>query len=403
MANPPRIPDAPGLTWKPRKNGWEARWHARTDLIRRGYALKSEALWSGTEPNVSQRAWIADQCRRYQDDMLAWARGPNVPHMSVIYDGSLGSLIGCYKTDPDSTYHALRFRTRENYNALLRRIDRDRGLEQVAEIKARSVKRWHEEWSSDERTAMGHSLVGMLRTLFTFGSTILDSPDCRMAKMLLHDMRFKMAPARKEWLTADQAIAVRAQAHKEGLHSIALAQAFQFELMLRQKDVIGEWVPQSEPGTSDVLAGNEKWLRGLRWSEIDQNLILRHTTSKRGKDIEVDLHRAPMVMDELGLVGTLPTSGPIIVSEPAGIPWTNYEFRRQWRKVARAAGVPDTVYNMDSRAGGISEATAAGADLEHVRHAATHGDISMTQRYSRGSVEKVAKVMDLRAAHRNKK
>jgi site-specific recombinase XerD len=57
---------------------------------------------------------------------------------------------------------------------------------------------------------------------------------------------------------------------------------------------------------------------------------------------------------------------------------------------------------MDSRAGAISEATDAGADLEHVRHAATHSDISMTQRYSRNSVEKVANVQHKRASHRNK-
>jgi len=57
---------------------------------------------------------------------------------------------------------------------------------------------------------------------------------------------------------------------------------------------------------------------------------------------------------------------------------------------------------MDSRAGAISEATDAGADLEHVRHAATHSDIAMTQRYSRGSVEKVENVQRLRTKHRNK-
>jgi hypothetical protein len=33
--------------------------------------------------------------------------------------------------------------------------------------------------------------------------------------------------------------------------------------------------------------------------------------------------------------------------------------------------------------------------LEDVRHAATHSDIAMTQRYSRGSAEKVANVMQL--------
>ena len=53
-------------------------------------------------------------------------------------------------------------------------------------------------------------------------------------------------------------------------------------------------------------------------------------------------------------------------------------------------------------AGAISEATDAGAELEHVRHAATHSDISMTLRYSRGGNEKTAGVMRLRAEHRAK-
>jgi hypothetical protein len=58
---------------------------------------------------------------------------------------------------------------------------------------------------------------------------------------------------------------------------------------------------------------------------------------------------------------------------------------------------------MDTRAGAISEATDAGAELEHVRHAATHGDISMTQRYSRGGTEKIAQVQKARIEYRNKK
>lgn len=76
--------------------------------------------------------------------------------------------------------------------------------------------------------------------------------------------------------------------------------------------------------------------------------------------------------------------------------------RRKWRIVADRAGLPKSLRNQDSRAGGITEATDAGADLEHVRHAATHSNISMTQRYSRGSVEKTANVMQLRQKHRNK-
>ena len=146
--------------------------------------------------------------------------------------------------------------------------------------------------------------------------------------------------------------------------SIALAQAFQFELKFGQGEVIGEWVPQSEPGASDVMNDDEKWLRGIRWSEIDARLILRHTVLTRNgeKEIEVDLKRMPMVMEELSKLGKRPASGPVVICEWSGIPWTSHEFRRWWRKVADACGIPKTVYNMDSRERRTGADTAASDD-----------------------------------------
>jgi hypothetical protein len=342
-----------------------------------------------------------------QNEMLIWGRG-GVPEINK-FDGTIRSLIACYRTDPDSGYRKLRYRTRENYDSLCRRIEKDRGDDLVSEVRARHLLRWHEEWISEGHTAMAHSLVGMLRTLCTFGATMLESEACRALKTTLGDLKFPMAKPRTERLTAEHAIAIRAKAHEMGVPSLALAQAFQFECTLRQKDVVGEWVPSNEPGLSDVTYAGQKWLRGLRWSEIDDNLILRHTTSKRLKDIEVDLWNAPMVLEELerqfGLGwdrSKLPRSGPIIVYEQTGRCYVTYQFRWLWRRVANLAGIPKAVRNMDSRAGAISEATDAGAALEDVRHAATHGDIKMTQRYSRGAAEKTAKVMQLRTAHRNK-
>jgi hypothetical protein len=273
------------------------------------------------------------------------------------------------------------------------------GDEQVRNIKARTILRWHEEWSEGGKVAMGHSVVAVLRMLMSFGATILEDSECRRVREFLRDMRFKMAAPRTDLLTADHAKAIRSKAHEMGLHSIALAQAIQFDLMFRQKDVIGEWIPTSEPGMSDVVYGNDKWMTGLRWTEIE-GMILRHVTSKRQKLVEVDLRLAPMVMEEIP--EAMPATGPVIVYERTGKPYIDHQWRREWRRVARAAGVPDHVYNMDSRAGAISEATDAGAELEHVRHAATHSNIAMTQRYSRGSVEKTAKVMEIRARHRNK-
>lgn len=400
MTDHPKIENAPGLTWKPRKVGWEARWAARTDLVRRGWEPKSIRVWCGAELGPIDIAFIQDRCNIFQNEMLIWGRG-GIPTVSG-FDGTLRSLIASYQTDKDSPYRKLRFNTRGNYDSLTKRIEHDRGNEFVSEIKGRTLLRWHEDWSAGGKVAMAHSLMGMVRTLMTFGATILDDENCVKVKTLLHSMKFKMAKQRDQRLTAEQATLIRAKAHELGKHSIALCQAIQFECILRQKDCIGEWVPISEPGLSTVIDGNAKWLRGLRWEEIDKNLVLRHVTSKRQKLIEIDLNHAPMVMEEFALLGDLPASGPVIVSERLGVPWHPVAYRRAWRDIANKVGVPKEVFSMDSRAGAISEATDAGAELEHVRHAATHGDIAMTQKYSRGSTGKIAQVQIKRSEYRNK-
>src|SRR4029077_12280776 len=99
-------------------------------------------------------------------------------------------------------------------------------------------------------------------------------------------------------------------------------------------------------------------------------------TSKRQKEITVDLKLAPMVMEELGHVARsqLPARGPIILADGNGIPWYQVEFRRNWRLAANAAGIPKSIKNMDTRAGAITEALAAGAPIESVRKGATHSD-----------------------------
>jgi site-specific recombinase XerD len=131
-------------------------------------------------------------------------------------------------------------------------------------------------------------------------------------------------------------------------------------------------------------------------------LILRHVTSKKLKEIELNLNLAPMVVEELKLIPNV-EKGPVIIYEGSGTPYIAHQFRRLWREVANAAGVPKSIRNMDSRAGAITEATMAGAALEDIRHAATHSDIATTQRYARDSAGKTAKVMQMRMDHRNKK
>lgn len=414
---PPRpiVQDAPGCTWMPSGHGWEARWRPRTDLVRRGYPGQTFRLWKGTELTDKDRAWISDSCNRSQAEMLGWARGAEIKVRA--FDGTLRTLIDQFQTDADSPYRKVRFRTRKNYDSILKRIVADHGGVPLGRafdgegnptepLKARRLLRWHEEWSKRGITT-AHGFMTMLRMLFRFGATFLEDPECERLCTVMRGLAFKVGGARTQRLTAEQATAVRAGAHRQGFHSMALAQALQFECTLRQKDVIGEWVPVNEPGTSEVLRDEDKWLRGLRWSSIDQNMILQHVTSKRNKPVEVNLMLAPMVLDELAIMlgepvrrELLPASGPVIVDEYTGLPYTAIRFRREWRKVATAVGIPKTICNMDSRAGAISEATDSGAHLEDVRHAATHSNISTTQIYSRGQAEKTAKVMTLRVLNR---
>jgi len=269
------------------------------------------------------------------------------------FDGTIAGLIRVYRAHEKSPYHGLKAKVRNHYDGMLNRIVADIGHARIADLSGEKIKRQHEIWSEGGKISQAHSFVGKLRLLSGFGAIELNDPACISFASLMRALRFKTSEARVEQMTADYAAAIRMKAHEVGWHSIALAQAFQFELKLRAIDVIGEWVPMSDPGHSEVLWGNEKWLRGLRWSDIDEKLVLRFATIDRigrKKPIEADLTGLPMVIHELERIGVgeLPSAGPLIICEANGRPYSSAEFRRKWRIVASKAGVPDNVRNNDS-------------------------------------------------------
>jgi hypothetical protein len=312
----------------------------------------------------------------------------------------LRKLIKLYQNDPLSSWHKLRYVTRRNQRNLLREIARKHGDVELRNIKARTLLEWHKEWLGDGKVAMSHALMNKLRAVTGFGFTILEDKQCGRLRQIMSTFRFPKAGKRRQRITADQAAAVIKAANKMDERGIAFAQALQFELMLRQKDVIGEWLPNNEPGAGIITDNGEKWVRGLVWEEIDSNLILFHQTSKTGKPVAFDLTLAPMVVAELRR-RKQPTSGPVILDHKSDMPFKTSEFRRRWRVVAREAGVPDEVFNMDSRAGGVSEAFDAKADPDFIRATATHSDLATTQGYNRGGeLAKSSQVLRARSQHR---
>lgn len=266
---------------------------------------------------------------------------------------TLNDLIDLYRTDPDSSFRNLQYQVRVKQDRVLKRLGNEHGKHQLRSIKQRTLLEWHKAWSSGGKIAAANELIARLRALFRFGFTLLEDRECQRLLEILRESRFRSLGPRHVQLTAEHVRAIRAVARDHfGWYSLALAQALQFELMLSQKDVIGEWVPVSEPGESNVAHDGLKWLRGLRWSNIDKNLILRHAVGSGRRPIEVDLKTAPMVLEEFEAYGAdkadLPRRGPIIICDTTGVPWSTAEFRRKWRLVARKAGVPDIVKNRDS-------------------------------------------------------
>lgn len=404
----PQIEDAPGLTWRPNAKGWEARWMVRP-AAREAWAKAgnkpAQSIWKGREPTASECEFIAERCRSLQAEMNTLLRG-GAPEPLPARIATVRELIEAYKADPMSPYNERRHETRQGYKYRLGVLDRDIGAVLIdADIMdVRFFRTWHKAWKGDKnQIPRAQALMNMVRMLMTYGWKLQKLAACKAVKDVLAEEEFPAGEPREQRLLAEHAIAIRAKAHEMGKPSIALAQAFQFELALRQKDVIGEWVPLNEPVVSDILDGDRKWARGIRWENISDALVLKHITSKKLKEVVVDLLRsAPMVREELDRMQALPAHGPVIINEHSGQPYSRTAFRWWWRKIADEAGVPAEVCNMDSRAGAASEAAIAGVLPEHARIMLTHSDLSQTADYTRIYAEASRSVSEARAALRSR-
>jgi hypothetical protein len=73
-------------------------------------------------------------------------------------------------------------------------------------------------------------------------------------------------------------------------------------------------------------------------------------------------------------------------------------YRKWFRQIARAAGILDDVWSMDSRAGGATEAEQAGASRTAIQANLTHSGGDMTRRDLRGDDQR--KIVEVAEARR---
>jgi Phage integrase family len=417
-----------GLVWRPRKRNWIGLWIPRQDIAAKGYPIKSRRLWPpSSEPAAiaTEDDWedISAACEVLQNEMLTWGSGVLVHDQLAGFDDTIASLIRIYLTHRDRPYHDLRHNVQTTYSRRMSYISRDFGDRHISALTLSDFKEMYKFWlapkepNGKRRISHAHEQMVYVRQIFRFGKA-LKLPGCRDAKDILDEMEFPNVKRRKTIVSNEQAILIRAEAHRRELPSIALAQAFQTSLGVRQKDAVGEWIPVSDPGLSDVHDGNWKWVVGFRWEEIGEDFRIEHRLSKslRGRDAIADqdegkvkdwrLTLYPMVVEELAMMAgvspaelrrdMLPASGPIVIAEHNGLPWIDKVFQTNWRKIARAVGIPDEVQNRDSRAGAATDAELKGADIEKVRQQMGHSKPDTTRIYLRDESAATAEIAKLR-------
>ena len=396
---------APGLKTRPNRDGTRRLyWCARTDLVKAGYRPETVRLpYSLNEP--AQRLLIQAACMRLQAEMLEWSDRLGYP--DARFDGTIHSLSRRYQIDEASPYQRLKHTTRRKDTYTLVLIEKAFGTRSLAALKIADFYRWYEAAKKPkapgglERVRRAYGIIKKLRELFAYG-VMAELPECRRLYEVLEHARFRQPARRRVAMELGHVEAFIAKAIEMNRLSLALGTAIQFETALRQRDVIGEWEPISDGGTAiaGIQLNGRRWANGLTWSDLASDLLVRKATTKTGAFAAHDLKLCPLVLALLDRVPADRRVGPLILDETAGRPYAESAYGREWRIVARAAGIPDLVWNMDARAGAITEAEDAGADLDSIRSAAAHTQASTTQRYSRGAVGKSRAVAELRIAHR---
>lgn len=397
----PETGKAPGLTRRKNRDGsctwyWSA---ARASRQAGDYEPRTVRLATGL--SIEERA---ERCRTLTAEMLIHLASSG--EWRSTFDGTLASLIRDYQTDPLGPYAAVKEITRrQDYDPSLKILERLAGARRIDRVSGRDFAAWYADFrkpakpGEPERLRRAWGAMKMLRAVIAYGVTCRISA-CAAAAQILSHMEFEQPGAREQRLTYEQASAIVDMAIGRKLLSIAFAQALQFELSLRQSQVIGEWIKAGAVEGGIVFRGR-RW-QGLTWSNVSADMVLAFRTSKTGAQAEFALELYPLVAKVLALIPAERRVGPLIVSEATGRPYRANHFQKEWRALREACGISASIWNRDSRAGGITEGAEAGADAADLQRLATHADARTTGRYIRKTLESTNRVAELRAAARGK-
>ncbi len=330
-------------------------------------------------------------------------RTDEVTERPFLYDGTVKSLSGVFQTHPDSPFREVKPNTRAAYADSLKILEATVGDRLIRRLTIVDARRWWKNWrapkteNGPDRKKRAHDCISALRMILRFGAA-LGFADCETLVGRLAMLRFERPGARDQELRIEHVVAFVKKALELGKPAMAIGVAAQFELMCRQRDLIGEWAPARPEIPGAIYYGAEMWTGHFRWDNVP-GWRLRFRTSKNRAPIEFDLKRYPLLFPLLDAVPHSQRVGAIVKGEH-DLPIRERTYRKWFRSIARAAAIPDAIWSMDARAGAATEADEAGADFRGIQDHMTHAEPRTTMRYIRRTAKRVRDVADARARAR---
>jgi hypothetical protein len=392
---------------------------------------------------------LARLCREHTARLDKWLddqqtdAGDGEPKARTPYDGRVLSACRIYQEHPLSAFNTrVKGNTRRSYVVSLKVIETTVGLRLIRNLGVLDMQHWYDGWRKPavfvdadgvetrgaERIDRAHDAISMWKTVLRFnvalGPRHPASKDCNTLLEALKNagslVNFERGGAREEEMTYAQAaafiraaleLAERGVIPKDRALYMSIGVAAQFELVLRQKDVIGER-PKSlrdqetavRRGAAAIDYGGVVWTGSFTWENIPGwRWRMKTSKSKYRTAANFDLTTFSLLFPLLEAVPRGERTGAVVKGEH-GYAIQERSYRKWFRPIAHAAGIPDNVKLMDLRAGGATEAEESGAELSAIRTLLTHSEKqeATTTRYVRRQDQTRIKVQQLREASRSK-
>lgn len=309
MATKPPIPprDAPaGLRQRRRAGGdWRVWWEPSAAAREKGFRP--------VELDAGRPTWSVNEARKLARDVTRALTGNAVPRAGL---RTMSALIQDYQASP--AFRKLAAKTQADYRARMRVIARKWGGDPVTGFTKPVMRTWYETLLDASGEWQAVAMLRIMSLLFSYaelkGWRPEDSNPCRRLKMQTPDPRSRAA----DWAEID---ALLAAARDLGWPAMECAIALALYQGQRQTDIRGA----RKEGFRQIVRGRKP---ELVW-------VLQR--SKRGNLGTIPVHpeAAPLVRAQL-MRGEHPT-GPLLVDDVTGQPWTEDLFGDRFAAVRAAA------------------------------------------------------------------